>query len=36
MGHIEIGWEGMDWINLADYRNRWKVLMNVAMNLQVA
>jgi hypothetical protein len=36
MGLIEIGWEGVDRINLADCRNRWQILMNVAMNLQVA
>jgi len=32
MGLIEIGWEDVDWINMADYRNRWQVLMNIAMN----
>jgi len=26
---------GMDWIDLAEYRNRWRALVNVAMNLRV-
>jgi hypothetical protein len=24
----EIGWDGMDWINLAQDRDRWRVLVN--------
>jgi hypothetical protein len=31
----EIGWGGMDWIDLAQDRDQWKVLVNMAMNLQV-
>jgi hypothetical protein len=31
-----IGWGGMDWIDLAQYRNRWRTPMNIVMNLQVA
>jgi hypothetical protein len=27
---------GMDWIELAQDRNRWQALMNAVMNLQVA
>jgi len=26
---------GMDWIDLAEYRDRWRDLVNVVMNLQV-
>jgi hypothetical protein len=26
------GWEDMDWIDLAQDRDRWRVLVNVAMN----
>jgi hypothetical protein len=26
---------GMDWIELAEDRDRWRALMNVVMNLQV-
>jgi hypothetical protein len=29
----EIGWGGMGWINLAQDRNQWSVLVNMVMNL---
>jgi hypothetical protein len=29
-----IGWEGLNWIHLADDRDRWRILENTAMNLQ--
>jgi hypothetical protein len=31
----EVAWRGMDWIALAQDRDRWQVLVNVVMNLQV-
>jgi hypothetical protein len=31
----EIGWDGMDWIHLAQNRNQWRTLVNTVMNLQV-
>ena len=31
----EVGCEGMDWIELAQDRNRWWALMNAVMNLRV-
>ena len=32
----EMVWgRGLDWIDLAQGRNRWQVLMNAVMNLQV-
>jgi hypothetical protein len=31
----EIGWDGMEWINLAQDRDWWRALMNTAMNLRV-
>jgi hypothetical protein len=31
----EIGWDGMDWIDLAQGRDQWKALMNTVMNLWV-
>jgi hypothetical protein len=31
----EIGWIGMDWIDLTQDRNQWKILVNTVMNLQV-
>jgi hypothetical protein len=30
----EIGWDGMDWIDLAHYRDQWMVLANMVMTLQ--
>jgi hypothetical protein len=39
MGNIkidrtEIGWDGMDWIDLAQDRNQWRALVNTLMNLR--
>jgi hypothetical protein len=31
----EIGWGGMDWIDLAEERNQWRALANTVMNLRV-
>jgi hypothetical protein len=31
----EIGWGGMDWINLAQDRDQWMALVNTVMNLRV-
>jgi hypothetical protein len=31
----EIGWGGMDWIDLAQDRDQWRALMNTVMNLRV-
>jgi hypothetical protein len=31
----EIGWDGGDWIDLAQDRDQWSVLVNAVMNLQV-
>jgi hypothetical protein len=31
----ETGWGGMDWIDLAHYRDQWKALVNAVMNLRV-
>jgi len=35
MGLQEVGGGGMDWIKLAQDRDRWEALVNVVMNLQV-
>jgi hypothetical protein len=31
----EIGWDGMDWIDLAQGKDRWRALVNTVMNLLV-
>jgi hypothetical protein len=35
MDLVEIGWGGVDWIGLAEDRNRWRALVNSVMNLRV-
>jgi hypothetical protein len=30
----EMGWEGTDWINLAQAREKWQALVNMVMKLQ--
>ena len=34
MDHLEVGW-GMDWIDLADDRDRWQAVVNAIMNLRI-
>ena len=31
----EVGWEGMEWIDLAQDRERWRALVHAVMNLRV-
>jgi hypothetical protein len=31
----EVGWGSMDWMNLAEDRDRWRALVNTVMNLRV-
>jgi hypothetical protein len=31
----EIGWGGMEWIHLAQDRDRWRAVVNTVMNLRV-
>jgi hypothetical protein len=31
----EIGRDGMDWIDLAQDRDQWRILVNMVMNLRV-
>jgi hypothetical protein len=35
MDLTEIGWDGMDWIDLAQDRDRWRALVTTVMNLRV-
>jgi hypothetical protein len=35
MDLLEIGWGGVDWIGLAQDRDKWEALVNVVMNLRV-
>jgi hypothetical protein len=32
---LEIDWGGVDWIGLAQDRDKWSALVNAVMNLQV-
>jgi hypothetical protein len=32
---LEMGWCGMEWIDLAQDRNQWRAFMNMVMNLWV-
>jgi hypothetical protein len=32
----EVGWDGVDWIDLAQDRNRWRALVNSVLNLRVS
>jgi hypothetical protein len=32
----EIGWDVVDWIDLAQNRDQWRALVNTAMNLRVS
>jgi hypothetical protein len=31
----EIGWDGMDWIDLSQDRNQWRALVNTVIKLRV-
>jgi hypothetical protein len=31
----EVGWVGMDWIDLAEDTDRWRAVLNAVMNLRV-
>jgi hypothetical protein len=35
MDLLEIGWDGMNWIDLAQDRGQWWVPVNTVMNLRV-
>jgi hypothetical protein len=31
----EVGWDGMDWIDLAQDRDQWQAVVNTVMNFRV-
>jgi hypothetical protein len=35
MDLVEVGWGGVDWIGLAQDRDRWTALVNSVLNLRV-
>jgi hypothetical protein len=36
MDLLEVGFGGLDWIDFAEVRDKWRALMNAVMNLRVA
>jgi hypothetical protein len=32
----DVGWGGMDWIDLAQNRDQWRALLNTVMNLGIS
>jgi hypothetical protein len=35
MDFQEVGWRGMDWIDMAQDRDRWRAVVSAVMNLRV-
>jgi hypothetical protein len=35
MDLLDIGWSGVDWVGLAQDRDKWRALVNAVMNLRV-
>jgi hypothetical protein len=35
MNLTEIGWDGVDWIDMAQDRDQWRALVNTVLNLRV-
>jgi predicted small integral membrane protein len=36
MDLVEVGWGDVDWVGLAQDRDRWRALMNSVLNLRVS
>jgi hypothetical protein len=32
---MEIGWEGVDWLYLAQDRNQWQAIVNTVMKIRI-
>jgi hypothetical protein len=32
----EIGWDGVDWVDMGQDRNQWRTLVNTILNLRVS
>jgi hypothetical protein len=35
MDLLEVGWKGVDWIDMAQGRDRWRAVVNAVMKLRV-
>jgi len=35
MALTEIGWEGVDWMHLAQDRDQWRAVLNTVMGLRI-
>jgi hypothetical protein len=35
VGLKELGWEGMDWIDLAEDRDKWQAVVSTIIQLQI-
>jgi hypothetical protein len=35
MGFVEVGWGDVDWVGLAQDRDKWRALVNSVLNLWV-
>jgi hypothetical protein len=35
IGLREIGWDGVDWIDMVQNRDQWRALLNTLLNLRV-
>jgi hypothetical protein len=35
MDHVWVGWGGVDWIGLAQDKDKWRAVVNAVMNLRV-
>jgi hypothetical protein len=36
MDHREIGWDGVDWMDVVQDRDQWRTLVNTVMNVRIS